>query len=146
MNATKKQNAGNNGILAEIKRGMNSKIYSKAMAILNAEGEDACRAYMGQFFNDEARERCLVGFGFAPTAAPGPAAEEAPAEEAAVGADAARVLLADMTRVALLAPAGTGEAQRAWLKVMTLAQAIGDGETAQLALAKALGRKLITVA
>jgi len=54
-----KQTAGNNLVLANIKRQMNHKIYARALEIMNTSGEDELRRYMGQFFNDEYREESL---------------------------------------------------------------------------------------
>jgi hypothetical protein len=59
MTTTKRQTAGNNKSLASVKRHMNAKIYKRVADLYNAEGRDAARAWLGQFFNDAARERCL---------------------------------------------------------------------------------------
>jgi hypothetical protein len=59
MTATKRQTAGNNRSLASVKRHMNGEIFRRVADLYNAEGRDAARAYLGAYFNDEARERCL---------------------------------------------------------------------------------------
>lgn len=69
MTTATKQTAANNAILANIKKQMNGPIFKKASEMMNNGGEAACRAYMGQFFNDEARERVLANFGFMAPAA-----------------------------------------------------------------------------
>lgn len=56
---TPRQTAGNNPALARVKAAMNAPTYKATMDVYNAEGREAARAYLGQFFNDEARERCL---------------------------------------------------------------------------------------
>lgn len=48
---TRRQTAANNALLAKVKRVMNGKIFKRAGEILNAEGEDAARAYLQQFFS-----------------------------------------------------------------------------------------------
>jgi hypothetical protein len=50
--ATKKprQTSSNNNFLCHVRGLMNQTIYRKAETILNRDGEDAARAYLGQFF------------------------------------------------------------------------------------------------
>jgi hypothetical protein len=50
MTAAKKLTAGNNAFLRDVKRAMNHKVYAKALALTNAEGEAAARAYVATFF------------------------------------------------------------------------------------------------
>jgi hypothetical protein len=60
MKTQTKRTAGNDTILANIKKTFNAKIYKEALRLYNAEGVEATRAYIGQWFNAEARERCLA--------------------------------------------------------------------------------------
>jgi hypothetical protein len=48
--AGSRQTASNNQFLCGVKGLMNKTIYKKASSLLNREGEDAARAYLGQFF------------------------------------------------------------------------------------------------
>lgn len=61
--ATKKQTAGNNALLAKVKRAMNKPTFARAAAIMNERGESACRAYMQGWFRsplDEALDRMIA--------------------------------------------------------------------------------------
>jgi hypothetical protein len=51
-NATAKQTAANNAFLAKIKRIFNAKMFKRASEILNADGEDAARAFIATFYRD----------------------------------------------------------------------------------------------
>lgn len=59
---TVKQTAANNKVLAAIKREMNHLVYAHCLGIMNSEGEQAVRAYVGQFFNDEYRAAAMTKF------------------------------------------------------------------------------------
>jgi hypothetical protein len=48
--AKPRQTSRNNFFLAHVRGLMNQTIYKKAASLLNREGEDAARAYLGQFF------------------------------------------------------------------------------------------------
>jgi hypothetical protein len=56
-----KQTAGNNADLARIRKAMNTPIFRRASEVYNADGRDAAKAYLGQFFNEGARPRCIAG-------------------------------------------------------------------------------------
>lgn len=59
-----KLNAANCPELARVKKFFNEKIYKHALEIMNQEGTNACRGYIGSFFNEAARvERLTELFG-----------------------------------------------------------------------------------
>ena len=55
MTTTTKQTARNNTNLARVKGYFHSEIYKNVLMAYNAEGREAAMAYVGLFFNDEAR-------------------------------------------------------------------------------------------
>jgi hypothetical protein len=57
-----KQTAGNNPLLAKIKKVFNAFVFKKASQILNEQGKEACLAYIGTLFNDEARPEAMKEF------------------------------------------------------------------------------------
>ena len=55
-----KQTAGNNADLARVKAYFHPKVYKTVMMAYDAEGREAAKAYVGLFFNDEARAEGLA--------------------------------------------------------------------------------------
>lgn len=53
MTTATRQTAGNNAFLAAVKLAMNGPIFKEASALLNADGEAAARAYVGQYFDGD---------------------------------------------------------------------------------------------
>jgi hypothetical protein len=58
----KKQTAGNNVFLFNVKLMMNKKIFARTTAIMNHQGHNAAVAYVGQFFRAEVRDSEMTRF------------------------------------------------------------------------------------
>lgn len=57
---TKKQTAGNNVTLANVKKTMNTPIFKETCRIYNEHGEQAAMEYVGKFFGTEYRKESVA--------------------------------------------------------------------------------------